>query len=144
MMKITSVVMLLLSNHVLESTFLLVPGLPRLSFPSHLGFYSINSKGDSCDKYSVNASICNVSEANSIAGIVGARVGGIVVQLIMHFIAYNIRSTTLSIDLYKEMVKTREINEATLKALQGKLQDVQSRSGSEDMLVLQRVPRSST
>lgn len=95
-----------------------------------------------------------MSEANSIAGSVGAWVGGLVVLLITYFVAYKMRHITTSGDQERnfllrrnndEMVELRAINQATLEVLQ-RIEKIalEVKNESGDMLVLQRVPRSST
>ena len=68
-----------------------------------------------------------MSEANSIAGSVGAWVGGLLVLLITYFVAYKMRHINTSGDqdrnlllrsINDEMEKFRSINQATLEVLQ--------------------------
>lgn len=95
-----------------------------------------------------------MSEATSIAGSVGAWVSGLVVLLITYFVAYKMRHITTSGDhrrnfllgeVRHEMTRLRILNEATLEVLQ-RIEKiaVEVKNESGDMLVLQRVPRSST
>lgn len=69
-----------------------------------------------------------MSEANSIAGSVGAWVGGLFVLLITYFVAYKMRHITTSGDQDRnlllrknneEMAKLRTINQANLRCYRG-------------------------
>ena len=137
---------------------LLCPWLLLPSFLSTLTFfepYSINSKSDSCDKYTVSTSIIIMSEANSIAGTVGTWVGGFVVLLVSSLIsAYIARSVTLSktekldrallVCIRKELGSLNGTEQAQLEVLL-RLEKIalEVKNESGDVLVLQRVPRAS-
>ena len=69
-----------------------------------------------------------MSEANSIAGTVGAWVAGIIVLLVSYFVAYKLRHITTSSDqdrnellkeLKEELVGIRRATQASLHVIQG-------------------------